>query len=462
MRRSYVALAAILALLTGCKQAAATAGWEAEPYVTLQNAEWTKNAVLYQINTRQFTPEGTFAAAQKQLPRLKALGVDILWIMPIHPIGAKNRKGTLGSPYSVKDYYGVNPEFGTMDDFKAFVKAAHDQDMKVIIDWVANHTAWDHPLANEHPEYYEKDWKGDFRPTPWQDWSDIIDLDWTKTGVRQHVGEAMEYWVREADIDGFRADVAGFVPIDFWNKLRARLDKIKPVFMLAEWKTPEMHRAAFDASYAWDWHNSARDIAQGKANATAFYGFWGEQESTWPAEAMRMPYIENHDSNAWEGTQYENFGAGLETMIALSFASDGIPLIHNGQEACNKKRLAFFEKDAIDWTQSEGCNLGALYSRLIAFKRANRALSNGKWGGRMQKVENDAPQQIFSFVRQKAGNKVIGIFNLSGKAVTFQLTSGLASGRYRDWDGGQKIQVETNKPMTLGSWEYRLFAASPQ
>jgi 1,4-alpha-glucan branching enzyme len=452
--------AAALALLTGCSQAGTSTEWKAEPYVTLENAEWTKNAVLYQINTRQFTKEGTFKAAQKELPRLKALGVDILWIMPIHPIGEKNRKGTLGSPYSVKDYYAVNPEFGTLEEFKAFVKAAHDQDMKVIIDWVANHTAWDNKLATEHPEYYEKDWQGDFRPTPWQDWSDIIDLDWSKPGVRQHVGEAMEYWMREADIDGYRADVAGFVPIDFWNKVRGRLNKIKPVFMLAEWKTPEMHRAAFDASYAWDWHNSARDIARGKANATALYGFWGEQESTWPKEAMRMPYIENHDSNAWEGTQYENFGAALPAMIALSFASDGIPLIHNGQEACNKKRLAFFEKDAIDWGQAEGCDLDELFVQLIAFKKANPALWNGKWGAQMQKLDNDAPQQIFSFVRQKGGNKVTGIFNLSARSANFKITSALADGSYKLMGNGETVAIKQGTAISLKPWEFRLLSAN--
>ncbi len=458
MRQKLVAAAAILALLSGCKNAENTGGWEPEPYVTIQNADWTKNAVLYQINTRQFTKEGTFNAAQKELPRLKALGVDILWIMPIHPIGKKNRKGTLGSPYSVQDYYGVNSEFGTLADFKAFVKAAHDQDMKVIIDWVANHTAWDNKLAAEHPDYYEKDWKGDFRPTPWWDWSDIIDLDWTKPGVRAHVGGAMEYWVREADIDGFRADVAGYVPIDFWEKIRGRLDKIKPVFMLAEWKSSELHRKAFDATYAWDWHVAAKNIAQGKANATAFYSFYSEGESAWPAEAMRMPYVENHDSNAWEGTQYENFGKALPAITALSFVGEGMPMIHNGQEACNKKRLAFFEKDPVDWAQANGCELTDLLRGLIAFKTENPALWNGKWGARMQKVENDAPEQIFSFVRQKDGNKILGLFNLSPKTVTFKPTSALADGEYQTFGGTAPFAVKSGQPITLAPWQFQLLS----
>ncbi len=458
---AYLAAASALAIAPLPAQAqeqeqAEESYWAADPYVTLENAEWTKDAVLYQINTRQFTEEGTFAAAQEQLPRLKKLGVDIVWLMPIHPIGAKNRKGTLGSPYSVRDYYAVNPEFGTMEDFKAFVDAAHALDMKVILDVVANHTAWDHPFVTEHPDWYEKDWKGDFRPTPWWDWSDIVDLDWSKTGVREHIGGALEFWVREAGVDGYRADVAGYVPVDFWNKLRARLDDIKPVFMLAEWKTPELHRQAFDATYAWDWHNIAKDIAQGKADATAFYGFYAENESSWPAEAMRMPYIANHDSNAWEGTQYENFGDALPAFIALSFVSEGIPLIYNGQEACNEKRLEFFEKDPIDWSQGEGCDLNQHFADLIAFKSANAALHNGKWGGRMVKVENDAPQQLFSWVREKDGNKVVGLFNLSDEPLDAKLTSALADGDYAEYGSGSRVRVGGNHAVTLGPWEYMI------
>lgn len=198
-----------------------------QPYITLKNPEWTKDAVLYQINTRQFTPEGTFRAAERELPRLKALGVDILWLMPVHPIGEKHRKGTLGSPYSVRDYYGVNPEFGTKADLKHFVDAAHAQGMHVILDWVANHTAWDNPLMTQHPDWYARDWKGDFHSTPWWDWTDIVNLDYSHPGLRKYMTDAMTYWVREIGVDGYRCDVAGFVPLDFWNNARAELDAIK-------------------------------------------------------------------------------------------------------------------------------------------------------------------------------------------------------------------------------------------
>ncbi|GGD50468.1 alpha-amylase family glycosyl hydrolase [Croceicoccus pelagius] len=433
--------------------------WTPQPYVELSHPEWSKDAVLYQINTRQFTEEGTFRAAEKELPRLKELGVDILWLMPIHPIGEKNRKGTLGSPYSVKDYYDVNPEFGTKEDFRHFVDAAHEQGFHVILDLVANHTAWDNELAAKHPDWYEKDWKGDFRPTPWWDWSDVIDLDWSKPGVRQHVGEAMEYWVREFDVDGYRADVAGYVPIDFWETERARLDAIKPVFMLAEWKTPDLTRKAFDAVYAWEWHTTVKNIAQGKADATALFGYYAENQSNWPEEAMRLTYIANHDSNSWEGTQYENFGDALPAFMALSFTGEGLPMVYNGQEACNAKRLEFFEKDPIDWSQGEDCELGDLISDLITFRKANPVLANGQWGARMSQVVNDKPQQLFAWVRQEDGNKVVGLFNLSAKPVSAKLTDALAAGTYTEFRSGESVTIKDGDTVELPAWGYRLLSS---
>jgi len=215
------------------------------PSVLIDHPEWSKNATIYQINTRQFTDEGTFRAAEKHLPRLKDLGVVILWLMPVNEIGEKGRKGTLGSPYAVKDYYSVNPEFGTLDDLKHFVNAAHEAGMYVILDWVANHTAWDNPLVSEHPEWYARDWKGDFCPTPWWDWVDIIDLDYQHEALRKYMTDVMKYWVSEVNIDGYRCDVAGFVPTDFWNNVRKELDAIKPVFMLAEWEARDLHVEAF-------------------------------------------------------------------------------------------------------------------------------------------------------------------------------------------------------------------------
>tara|TARA_B100000678_G_scaffold286291_2_gene290798 strand:+ start:1 stop:1155 length:1155 start_codon:yes stop_codon:yes gene_type:complete len=378
--------------------------------------------------------------------------------MPIHPIGEVNRKGTLGSPYSVRDYYAVNPEFGTEEDLRAFIDAAHAQGFKVILDLVANHTAWDNALSSDHPDWYEKTWDGHFRPTPWWDWSDIIDLDWSKPGVREHVGGAMEYWVREFGVDGYRADVAGYIPVDFWETMRARLDAIRPVFMLGEVQQTVHHRAAFDATYAWDWHHTSKDIAQGKADATGFFGYYAENESLWPREAMRMTYIENHDSNAWEGTMEENYGPALEAMTALAFTGEGLPLIHNGMEACNARRLEFFEKDPIDWSQREDCAFGDLLARLIAFRDANPALHNGQWGARMSQVVNDHPQQLFGWVRQQGGNKVVGLFNLSDEAVEATLADGLAAGTYREFASGDPVTVSAGDTISLPAWGFRLLA----
>lgn len=460
-RLALTAIASLGLLAASCGEGEAgnSSEWAPRDVVTLENPDWSRDAVLYQINTRQFTPEGTFKAAQEQLPRLKELGVDILWLMPIHPIGKENRKGSLGSPYSVQDYYAVNPEFGTEEDFRAFVNAAHEQGFKVILDLVANHTAWDNALAKEHPDWYEKDWKGDFRPTPWWDWSDIIDLDWSQPGVREHVGGAMEYWVREFGVDGYRADVAGYVPVDFWSMMRQRLEAIKPVFMLGEVQQTAWHHAAFDATYAWHWHHTSKRIAKGDGNATSLYGYYAENESLWPRQAMRLTYIENHDSNAWEGTIYENYGPALEAMTALAFAGEGLAMVHNGQEACNAKRLEFFEKDPIDWSQGRDCQYGELLKQLIAFRTENPALHNGKWGARMHKVEHSAPEQLFAWVRQQDGNKVLGLFNLTGRPVSAVLRDGLPAGTYREFGSGEEVTIAAGDTIALPAWGWRLLAS---
>ena len=426
-----------------------------EPYVKLTHPEWTKDAVIYQINTRQYSVDGTFDKVREDLPRLKALGVDILWLMPIHPIGEKNRKGSLGSYYSVKDYYGVNPEFGTKEDFKALVDAAHAHGFRVILDWVANHTAWDHPMASEHPDWYEKDWKGDFRPTPWWDWSDIIDLDFSKPGVRAHMSDAMTYWVEEMDVDGFRADVAGYVPLDFWEGLRVRLDAIKPVFMLAEWETRDLHARAFDATYAWEWKEAMQNIAQGKSDTGTLYGFYSANESAWPIDAMRMTYTSNHDQNSWDGTPFDLYGDGLEAAMVLQFTGEGIPLIYNGQEAGNTKRLEFFEKDLIRWNDDHPFQ--SLLTDLIALKTDNAVLHNGAWGARTTKVENDNAQNVFSFIRRRDGKAVLGVFNFSDTAQDVSFTDALPHGDFAQFRSENTVTIDAGTTLSLAPWDYRIF-----
>ncbi len=416
---------------------------------------WAKNAIIYQLNTRQFSQEGTFRAAQKQLPRLKALGVDIIWLMPIHPIGVQNRKGSVGSPYSVRDYRAVNPDLGTLADLKAFTAAAHAQGMHVILDWVANHTAWDNPMHAARPDWYEKDWKGANRPTPWWDWSDIIDLDYSKPGLRQYMTEAMKFWVRDAGIDGFRCDVAGYVPLDFWENARRELDAIKPVFMLAEFDMRDVHRSAFDATYAWKWNNAMHDIAMGKADTGALFGYYSELESAWPKSAMRLTYTENHDQNAWEGTEFERFGPALNAAIALSFVGSGIPMIYSGQEAGNERRLKFFERDPIVWRDHPN---NALFAKLIAFRKSHPALANAPWGATMVPVVNTAPQKVFSFVRQQGKDKIFALFNFSAEPQTVSLTDGTAEGRYRDFVDGKSVTISRESSVTLQPWAFQLLA----
>jgi glycosidase len=423
-------------------------------YVQIEHPEWTRSATLYQLNTRQFTQQGTLRAAAEQLPRLKGLGVDIVWLMPIHPIGEPNRKGTLGSPYSVRDYYAVNPELGTMDDLKAFVAAAHDLDMRVILDWVANHTAWDNPLVKEHPEWYERDAQGDFRPTPWWDWSDIIDLDYSEPGLRRYMTEAMKHWVAEADVDGFRCDVAGFVPIDFWETVRRELDAIKPVFLLAEWESRDLHARAFDATYAWSWYDAVRRIAIGDADVNALYLYYSWNESAWPPNSLRMTFVSNHDKNAWEGTQFEQFGDALEATIVLSVVGDGIPLLYNGQEAGNPKRLAFFERDPIEWRDHP---IGELYRRLFALKHANTALWNAKWGAPMVKVPNDAEAEVFSFVRRNDRDALFAVFNFSDEARTVAFRDSLHHGSWTDAFDATSRTFEAGTTLSLEPWGWRVF-----
>jgi glycosidase len=424
------------------------------PYVELTHPEWARNAVIYQINTRQFTPEGTFNAARAQLPRLRELGVDILWLMPIHEIGVQNRKGTLGSPYSVRDYYSVNPEFGTLDDLKAFVDEAHRLEMHVILDWVANHTAWDNPLVTEHPDWYERDWKGDFHPTPWWDWSDIIDLNYEAPGLRRYMTEAMVYWVREADVDGFRADVAGYVPLDFWENARRELERVKPVFMLAEWDQRDVHARAFDATYAWDWNNAMHDIAMERANVGALFGYYSGNESAWPHDAYRMVYTSNHDQNAWDATEFERFGPAVEAAMVLQFVGEGIPSVYNGQEAGNAERLEFFEREPIAWRAHPN---GELLRQLITLKHDTTALWNGAAGARMVPVVNNHAMEVLSFARFDSNGGVFAVFNLSPATQRVRFEHNLHYGAYVEYFTNTPAAFNSDSELTLPPWSYRVY-----
>lgn len=421
--------------------------------VTTGIPEWTKNSVLYEVNIRQYTPEGTFKAFESHLPRLKELGVDILWIMPIHPISEKNRKGSLGSYYAVKDYKGINPEFGTLEDFKSLVNKAHEMGFKVIIDWVANHTGWDNQWITDHPEWYTKDSLGNIVP-PNPDWSDIADLNFDSQPMRRAMIDAMDYWVKETNIDGFRCDVAWGVPQDFWEAATASLDSIKPVYMLAEDEDhPALLEKAFESNYAWKLHHMLNEVAQGKKTAADIQKYYTDSVNKYAPGAFPMQFITNHDENSWQGTEYERMGDAVKTFATLTFTIEGIPLLYSGQEAGLNKRLLFFEKDTINWSNLE---MQKYYQSLISLKKSNEALWNGTAGAPMVFVGTSAPQQVLAFTRGKEKNQVLAVFNLSAQPVeaTIQLPQ---AGDYQEYFSGETTTLEKGSTIKLDKWGYQVF-----
>jgi len=427
------------------------------PLVEFANAAWTRDAVLYQINTRQFTQEGTFAAAQTQLPRLAEMGVDIIWLMPIQPIGELNRKGSLGSPYAVRDYRAVNPEFGSEAEFRAFVDEAHRLGMKVILDWVANHSAFDNPLTHTHPDWYTRSPEGSLMSPVGTDWSDVADFDYSQPDLRRYMTESLVYWVCEYGIDGYRADVAGYVPLDFWETARGELDTIKPVFLLAEWEQRDLHTRAFDATYAWTWKEAMQRIVKDGSGAGAIRSYYAEQAESWPHAALRMVYTDNHDQNSWDAVASEIYGPAYEAAIALSFVGSGLPLIYNGQEADLDRKLAFFEKDPIVWRTGR---YDGLFRQLIALKTRAPALHNGRFGAPMMEVPSDAAADVFAFTRGAAGERVFAVFNLSPRPQQVQFQQARHHGSYTDAISGADASFDGGETLPLAPWGYRIFEES--
>jgi glycosidase len=418
----------------------------------VNHPEWVKNAVIYEVNIRQFSKEGTFKAFEKDLPRLMDLGIDILWIMPVHPIGMKGRKGKLGSYYAVRDYKAINPEFGNMNDFKHLVKATHEQGMRIIIDWVPNHTALDNGLVKSHPEYYMKDSVGKFI-SPF-DWTDVIRLDYNKPETRKYMIETMQWWLTETDIDGFRCDVAHMVPTSFWDQLRPELNKIKPVFMLAEADIPEQQQKGFDMSYDWKFHHIMNDIAKGKKKATAIMRHFNWVDSVYPGNSYLMQFTSNHDENSWNGTEYERLGDGIKTFAVLSATIPDMLLLYNGQESAFNRRLKFFEKDSITWGKY---SLTSFYKTLISLKKTNKALWNGEDGGKVQPVATNCDSSVFAFVREKENQKVLVVLNLSARELNVKLKSKALSGDYIELFSQKPRSFTEKEKMILKPWEYLVY-----
>ena len=388
--------------------------------------EWINNAVIYEANLRQGTPERNLKGLQKELPRLKDLGVDIIWLMPIHPISEKNRKGELGSYYSVKDYKAVNPEFGTFEDLKEFVEVAHNNGLKVIIDEVCNHTGADNAWVTEHPEYYAKDEEGNFI-SPF-DWTDVYKLDYSNPGTRAAMTDALKFWVEEADIDGYRMDVAFQVPTDFWEEVVPQLNAIKPVFMLAEASEPSLLVNAFNADYAWPMKDVFNAIAftqgvneyavsEGKTYdvtpATAIFDLLQKHEKEYPAGAIHMNMVTNHDLNSWEGTEFERYGAGLGAFAILSYTLPGMPMMYTGQEVGFNHPFEFFVQDPVipDYTSND---FTTFYKALNYLKETHEALNVNNPLGQM--VQYPAvSQNVVAFSRTAPGDNVTVIANLSSQ-----------------------------------------------
>ncbi|MCK5857065.1 MAG: alpha-amylase [Bacteroidales bacterium] len=414
----------------------------------LQHPEWSKNANIYEVNIRQYTKEGTFKAFEKHIDRLHDMGVDILWLMPINPIGEKNRKGPLGSYYSIKDYKAINPEFGNLDDLKSIVNKAHSLNMHVIIDWVANHSSWDNIWVEEHADWYDHDSTGNF-VSPF-DWTDVISLNYDNADMRNAMIDAMAYWVDSAQIDGFRCDVADLVPTDFWDNARKQLDKRKPVFMLAEAEKTDLQKNAFDMTYAWDFHHLMNDVAQGKKTVLAFKELLNKQDSIFSTNDFRMYFTSNHDENSWNGTVYERMEDAYESMTVLTYILPGMPLIYNGQEAGLNKRLKFFDKDEISWDNLKFANF---YTQLNNLKKENPALWNGNFGGDYTIIKNDQNEKVFSILRTKGDNKVLLIANFSKDSIDVNLNFKGIQGEYSKYFENQNIILSENQHFFLNPWQ---------
>ncbi len=414
---------------------------------------WSRNATIYEVNIRQYTPQGTFKAFELELPRLQKMGVDILWLMPINPLGEKNRKGSLGSYYSVSDYYGINPEYGTKKDFIDLVKKAHELGMKVIVDWVANHTSWDNPLIKKHPEWYKKDSTGNII-APVADWTDVAALDYSQPGLREYMTEVLAYWIREADIDGYRCDVAGMVPIDFWNRAIPEIRKIKPLFMLAEEEKPMMHDTAFDATYSWGLFHLMNQIAQKKKSAEKIDSLFASEKSLYPADAFRMRFTSNHDENSWNGTEYERMGSGARTFTVLTFTFPGIPLVYSGQESAMNKRLRFFDKDTIQWGNYP---LELFYASLMQLKQKNDLIASGDSGGQFIKVATGNDKTVYAFLRKKDKRQLFVVLNLSENEQKTQLKGSDFKGKYKELFTGQLKELKAGDKISLSPWQYLVY-----
>ena len=470
MKRFFMLVAAAATLVGCCNKAAEKTTDEANVWVKAAEAcEYDKyNSVVYELNIRQATEEGTFAAAERYLPELKNMGVDIVWLMPISPIGVDGRKGTLGSYYSIIDYKAVNPEFGTMDDFKSFLATAHDLGIKVILDWVANHTSRDAKWWQEgKKDWYVMDDETGL-PIVEYDWTDIAKLNYNNFEMRAAMTDALRFWV-ELGIDGFRCDVAMNVPGDYWKGAWEELKAINPdLYLLAEGEEEWLHESGFDATYAWELHHIFNAMAKGGSETKNVAGdgmiktdakgvkdlkeYLARDDEKYPAPAMRLMFTSNHDENSWAGTEFERMGDAYRAFATLTFVlPKSQPLIYTGQEIGLDRRLEFFEKDSVkELVDTEyGKEFRTYYKNMAAFRHANKVLAAGANVAPMVYMEG-APESVLAFTREKDGNKVVALFNFSAEPVTVTLTEAVA-GDYT-CPCGKEVKLVAGEQMELGAW----------
>lgn len=369
--------------------------------------DWVKRAVIYEVYLRNFSADGSFASLQARLPELKDLGVTVIWLMPIHPIGQQKRKGRLGSPYSVRDFYAVNPEFGTLEDFKNLVRTAHTLDLRIILDMVANHTAWDHPWLQQHPEWYTRDAGGKV-VSPVADWADVADLNYDHPELRRAMSQVMAYWVREANVDGYRCDVAEMVPLDFWQRTRSELDKLKPLLMLAEGEKPELHLNGFDLTYAWNVYKVLVNIFEKNGSARLIQEALRDEAWNFPRNSLRLRFTCNHDENAWRAPAIKVFGPdGAKAAAVVTACLPGVPLLYNGQEVGHDEPLPLFERAPIRWNEDRFA-MRSFYRELFRARRDTPALVEGE----MEWVSVGAEDAVVAFYRRHVQGDVLVAVNL--------------------------------------------------
>lgn len=419
--------------------------------------QWATNKFIYEVNIRQFSQSGNFAGVKAALPRLQKLGVGILWLMPIHPIGIINRKGSLGSPYSVKDYYEINLEFGSEDDFRDLIDAAHSAGIKVILDWVANHTSWDNLLTSTHPDYYNRDQKGNFYP-PNSDWSDVIGLNYNNEDLRQYMIGAMEYWVREFGIDGFRCDVASLIPTTFWEDARKRLEQIKPVLMLAEAENADLQSNAFDLTYSWDLYFTMKSVVKGEKDANAIWDAIARQKNNFPTGALELQFTTNHDENSSGDLILEKMGTNMGVFIVLSATIPGVPLIYDGQEAGIDYNLSLFDRTSIVWKDHP---FNSLYSKLCDLKNTNHALDAGGLSytsGNFNRIyTTDRDNAIISYIRDNGSDEIFVLLNVTNSYQSFTFKGNGISGKFKEIMNGYSVEFKSQKSFYLNPWEYLIF-----